>query len=56
MKGGLAVNSKGAVAGSISTESKVFDHDRREDGCGSSINPKRNCAPRKKQNATLFVS
>jgi hypothetical protein len=47
MKDCLATKSKGAVAGSNSTESKVFDHDRREGGCGSSINPKGNCASRK---------
>ena len=49
---GLAVlqqraNSKGAVAGSDFTESKVFNHDRREDGCGFSISPKGNSASRK---------
>jgi len=27
--------------------SAVFDHDRREGGCGSSINPKGNCASSK---------
>ena len=43
----LARKSKGAVAGSNSTESKVFDHDRREGVCGSSINTKGNCASRK---------
>jgi hypothetical protein len=40
LKDCLATNSKGAVAGSNSTESKVFDHSRREDKCGSSINSK----------------
>jgi hypothetical protein len=50
------MNSKGAVAGSNSMESKVFDYDRREDGCGSSINPKGNCLKKadSKQSATFF--
>jgi hypothetical protein len=43
----LTTKSKGAVAGSKSTESKVFDHNQREGECGSSTSPKGNCASRK---------
>jgi hypothetical protein len=58
-----AAKAKGAKANAVRTRipeakvpwlartllrSKVFDHDRREDGCGSSTNSKGNCASRKR--------